>query len=105
MSSKESRTGLNHQTNKRMTLKPEMISGVFLGIIFIVITLNSKYVSMCLKRCPSLYHSNTLVKSGARTRHLGDLRASSIDDYWNVDGGRELSGPWTTITQFTILNE
>ena len=29
----------------------------------------------------------------------------SIDDYWNVDGERELSGAWTGFTNFTILNE
>ena len=33
---KESRTGLIHQTNTRMTLNPATISGVFLGIMFIV---------------------------------------------------------------------
>ena len=34
------RTSLNHQTDKRMTLRPKTISGVFLGIIFTVITHN-----------------------------------------------------------------
>ena len=29
----------------------------------------------------------------------------SIDDYWNVDGERELSGACTGFTSFTILNE
>ena len=28
-----------------------------------------------------------------------------IDDYWNVDGLRELSDPWTVFTQFTLLEE
>ena len=28
-----------------------------------------------------------------------------IDDYWNVDGSRDLSGPWTGFTQFTLLDE
>ena len=26
-----------------------------------------------------------------------------IDDYWNIDGSRDLSGPWTGFTQFTLL--
>ena len=26
-----------------------------------------------------------------------------IDDYWNVDGDRELSDTWTGFTRFTIL--
>ena len=32
------------------------------------------------------------------------LLESRIDDCWNVDGGKELQGPWTGCTQFTILN-
>ena len=28
-----------------------------------------------------------------------------IDDYWNVDGSRDLSDPWTDFTQFTLLEE
>ena len=28
-----------------------------------------------------------------------------IDDYWNIDGSRNLSDPWTCFTQFTVLEE
>ena len=28
-----------------------------------------------------------------------------IDDYWNLDGSRDLSDPWTGSTQFTLLEE
>ena len=28
-----------------------------------------------------------------------------IDDYWNIDGSRNLSDPWTGFTQFTLLDE
>ena len=35
---KESRTGLSHQTRERMTVKSETISGLPLGIEFVVIT-------------------------------------------------------------------
>ena len=28
-----------------------------------------------------------------------------IDDYWNIDGSRDLSDPWTSFTQFTWLEE
>ena len=28
-----------------------------------------------------------------------------IDDYWNIDGSRDLSDPWTGFTQFTLLKE
>ena len=29
----------------------------------------------------------------------------SIDDYWNIDGSRDLSDSWTGFTQFTLLEE
>ena len=28
-----------------------------------------------------------------------------IDDYWNIDGSRDLSDPWTGFTQFALLDE
>ena len=28
-----------------------------------------------------------------------------IDDYWNIDGARDLCDPWTGFTQFTLLDE
>ena len=28
-----------------------------------------------------------------------------IDDYWNIDGSRDLSDPWTGFAQFTLLEE
>ena len=28
-----------------------------------------------------------------------------IDDYWNIDGSRDLSDPWTGFTQFPLLDE
>ena len=30
---------------------------------------------------------------------------SVIDDYWNIDGSRDLSDSWTVFTQFTLLEE
>ena len=33
------------------------------------------------------------------------LLEKQIDDYWNVDGQRELSDAWTGFTRFTLLNE
>ena len=35
--------------------------------------------------------------------HLDVMQESRIDDYWNVDGSRDLSDPWTGFTQFTLL--
>ena len=42
-----------------------------------------------------------------RTTHTNlDVKLEKrIDDYWNIDGSRELSDPWTGFTQFTLLDE
>ena len=43
----------------------------------------------------------------SRTTHtnLDVKQERRIDDYWNVDGSRDLSDPWTGFTQFTLLEE
>ena len=42
-----------------------------------------------------------------RTTHtnLDVKQEKRIDDFWNVDGSRDLSDPWTGFTQFTLLEE
>ena len=42
-----------------------------------------------------------------RTIHtnLDVKQEKSIDDYWNIDGSRDLSDPWTGFTQFILLEE
>ena len=42
-----------------------------------------------------------------RTTHtnLDVKHEKRIDDYWNIDGSRDLSDPWTGFTQFTQLDE
>ena len=37
--------------------------------------------------------------------NLDVLQESRIDDYWNIDGSRDLSDSWTGFTQFTLLEE
>ena len=37
--------------------------------------------------------------------NLDVMQESLIDEYWNVDGSRDLSDPWTGFTQFTLLEE
>ena len=37
--------------------------------------------------------------------NLDVMRESRIDDYWTIDGSRDLSDPWTGFTQFTLLEE
>ena len=43
----------------------------------------------------------------SRTTHsnLDVKQEKRIDDYWNIDGSRDLSDPWTSFTQFTLLDE
>ena len=33
------------------------------------------------------------------------MQDSRIDDYWNIDGPRDLSDSWTGFTEFTSLDE
>ena len=42
-----------------------------------------------------------------RTSHtnLDVKQEKRIDDYWNIDGSRDSSDPWTGFTQFTLLDE
>ena len=42
-----------------------------------------------------------------RTTHtnLDVKQEKRIDDYWNIDGSRDLCDPWTGFTQFTLLEE
>ena len=43
----------------------------------------------------------------SRTTHtnLDVMQESRIDDYWNIDGPRDLSDSWAGFIQFTLLNE
>ena len=43
----------------------------------------------------------------SRTTHtnLDVKQEKRIDDYWNIDGPRDLSDYWTGSTQFTLLEE
>ena len=37
--------------------------------------------------------------------NLDVMQERRIEDYWNIDGSRDLSGSWTGFTQFTPLEE
>ena len=43
--------------------------------------------------------------SGTTHTNLDVKQEKRIDDYWNIDGSRDLSDPWTGFTQFTPLEE
>ena len=85
---KESRTDFNQQTNKRTTSKPEMIFEVFLGIITKVPAEGSFPVP--LKLIDVVRRTSTTLDVFLENRK---------NDYWNVDGRRELSEPWTSFSQ------
>ena len=44
---------------------------------------------------------------GSRTTHtnLDVMQESRIDDFWNIDGSRDVSDSWTGFTQFTLSSE
>ena len=44
------------------------------------------------------------VSRTTRTK-LDVMQESRIDDYWNIDGSRDLSDSWTGFTQFSLLEE
>ena len=37
--------------------------------------------------------------------NLDVMQESRIDDYWNIDGSRDVSDSWTGFTQFALLSE
>ena len=89
---RESQTGLNHQTKKRMTQKSVMISRIILRTICTVITFKKELHPMYRKRGHSLSHS-IFFDVGRRTNATVDvLLESRIDNCWDVDGDRELPG-------------
>ena len=59
------------------------------------------------------HHAEPTVKlyspreESSRTTHtnLDVMQESRIDDYWNIDGLRDLPVSWTGFTQFTVLEE
>ena len=77
--------------------------------------LHHTHISSCLHteiRAPLLTtqsHGSTNTESGknSQTTHtnLDVKQEKSIDDYWNIDGSRDLSDSWTGFTQFTLLEE
>ena len=78
---------------------PEMISGVFLGFTIVVITFK-----LHVPKEGSFPVQVKYIDVRRASTTLDVLLESRIDDYWNFHG-RELSGPWTSFTQFTILSE
>ena len=96
----ENQKGLFHHltTRFRMPVKQLMIFGPCQETSYTTITLHPgeesfpiplKYIDVSRTT-----HTNLDVKQEKR-----------IADYWNIDGSRDLSDPWTGFTQFTLLEE
>ena len=90
-----------------MTVKPDMISGVFLGTtIFIVINHVEPRVNHYVPNEGSFPRKLNYSDLARRTNATLDVSLESrIDDYWSMDGGWEPSGPRTGFTQFTRSSE
>ena len=81
-----------------------MISGPFQETSYTAITLNPESNFTRREKNHSLF---TKYIDAYRTTHtnLDVMQERHIDDYWNIDGARDLSDSWTGFTQFTLLSE
>ena len=66
------------------------------------VTAKSRPMMNLIARTPS-FVSFDASRNTRTNLHL--MQESRIDDYWNIDGSRDLSDPWTGFTQFTLLDE
>ena len=81
-----------------------MISGPCQETSCTAITLNPES-SLLAER--GIIPYSTKIHDVCRNTHtnLDVKQEKRIDDYWNIDGSRDLSDPWTSFTQFTPLEE
>ena len=86
-------------------MKHEMIFGPFQETSQTAITLNPESDFTRREKNHSLFHCNTLTSPELRRHTLDEMQESRIDEYWNIDGSRDLSASWTGSTQFTLLSE
>ena len=102
----ENQKGLFHHltTRFRIPVKQLMISGPCQETSKTAITLNPESNFTRREKNHSLFHQNTLTYPDTHT-NLDVKQEKRIDDYWNIDGSRDLSDPWTGFTQFTPLEE
>ena len=92
-------------THFRMPVKHEMIFGPFQETSFSVIKFEPR-VKLYSPREESfpIPLKNIDVSRTTRT-NLDVMQELRIDDYWNIDGSKDLSDSWTGFTQFTLLEE
>ena len=82
-----------------------MISGLLRDFSFSVITWNSQSNCTCREKNSFPIPLKYIDVTRATHTSLDAILDKNIDDYWNVDGERELSDTWTGLTRYTILNE
>ena len=103
----ENQKGLHLQylkTHIRMLVKREMTWSMSGNFIY------RHHVEPRVKLYPPREESFTIplkyIDVSRTTQTNLDLKQQTrIDDYWNIDGSRDLSDPWTGFTQFTLLEE
>ena len=92
------------KTHFRMPVKQLMISGPCQETSKTAITLNPE--SSFTRREESFPIPLKYFDVSRATRTNLDVKQEKrIDDYWTVDGSRDLSDPWTGFTQFILLEE
>ena len=66
----------------------------------------TSYTSITLNPESNLTRREKYIDVSRTTRTNLDVKQERrIDDYWNIDGSRDLSDSWTGFTQFTLLEE
>ena len=86
-------------------VKPKMIFGLFQEISFAVITWNPESNCTCRLKDHSLFHWKYIDVTRTTDTTLDVMSEKHIDDYWNVDGERDMSDAWTGVTRFIVLTE
>ena len=90
------------ETRRGMMVKLGMVSGPFqANLVFTVITWNPQSNCTCREKTQLKYTDVTRTTDTS----LDVMLEKNVNDYWNVDGDRELSETWTGFRRFTVLNE
>ena len=86
-----------------MPVKQEITSGPCQETSFTAITLNPESNFTRREKNHPLFHWSTLTSPELHHTNLDVIQESRIDDCWNIDGSRDLSGSWSGFTQFTLI--
>ena len=103
----ENQKGLFHnlKTHFRLPVKQQVTSGPCQEVSYTAITLNPESSFTRRDRNHSLIPLKYIDVSRTTHTNLDVKQEKRIDYYWNIDGSRDLSDPWTGFTQFTLLEE